>query len=168
MTTKVYVLDINPEPWAMGTAFALRGRKGAGISPNRKLVAFKEAAREAIQSAYTTFKFTGPVSVRLYFSRALETMNYGAKTSHANQSDATNMQKAFEDAMQDILYENDRQVVDIHSTIVHQSPDAKPMIVVEITDEVNTLMMHHEDRMHYLIERYSAPKQEVQTDPNVW
>ena len=130
-----YVLGINPEPWAMGTAFAIRGRRAAGVSPNRKLVAFQQAAREALLADYDPPLLTEPLRMRFWFKRVIEKTTYGEKSAHANYSDATNLQKGLEDAFQGILYKNDRQVVDIHSVIVEQGPEASPVIVIEVDDD---------------------------------
>lgn len=130
-----YILRINPEPWAMGTAFPMKGRGGAGISPNRKLVAFQAAAKEAILADYEPITLIlDPILLRFYFSRKLETLSYGDKKAHANGSDATNMQKALEDAMQGILYKNDSQVVAVESVVCWQDADTDPFVIIEVAN----------------------------------
>ena len=134
----VYALEgINPEPWAIGKAFAMRGLARAGIAPNRKLVAFQQAAREALLAEYDPPLLTCPIKMHFFFSRAVEKTSYGDKSAHAMHADATNLQKALEDAFQGILYKNDNQVIDIHSSIVDQSTTAEPGIAIVVSDSVD-------------------------------
>lgn len=130
-----YILQINPEPWTVGKAFAMRGGGGARIAPDKKLVSYQKAVRETLTSEYDVKPTSSPISLCFFFSRRLEVMTYGKRKSHANKCDATNLQKAIEDALQGILYENDRQVWDVHSTIVDQSPDATPFIIIDMEAE---------------------------------
>lgn len=117
-----WVTGINPEPWTAGTAY--RRPKGAGIAKDGKLRAYQEALAEEfpLQNAHAC-KHNGELAVTFYFWRS---------SAHGNQADATNLQKATEDALQDILYGNDRTNRDVRSIIVDQGPNVSPHILIEI------------------------------------
>lgn len=115
-----WVTGINPEPWAIGTPF--RRGKGFGISPNGKLKAYQEALADefALQNAHGE-ALTGDLKVRFLFWRS---------TAHAQPCDATNLQKATEDALQGVLYANDRSNRDVRGVIMEQTPTTSPHILI--------------------------------------
>jgi Holliday junction resolvase RusA-like endonuclease len=119
----LYVLHLNPEPWAIGSINYKR------ISPDLTLKAFQDAVRDEMAEAEPLPP--GEYVLRFYFwrqqARYLD-MNDKWRTRH--QADATNMQKALEDALQGVLFDNDRNVRDIHTIIVEQSPETEPRIVI--------------------------------------
>ena len=49
-----------------------------------------------------------------------------------NYADSTNLQKSTEDALQGLLYGNDRETRYVSSEIVDQGPDVHPCIVVHL------------------------------------
>lgn len=126
------VLNLNPEPWAMGTISTIRGKGGRVFPkpvPNQQLEAFQNAVREELEgSAMLPFEL---VDLEFYFWRRLDRYR-GPSGRWVNKqpADATNLQKGLEDALQKILFQNDRQVRKVTSHIVSQSHDTKPMIVV--------------------------------------
>lgn len=124
----VVLFDINPEPWAIGTAFA--GRRGGavrgGISPNQKLVIYKKAVADELEMAFSNqtlpvYNKDQAVSLELYFWRQVE--------PGGNYADVTNLQKAFEDSLQGIIIPNDRQIKRVTATLVEQGPDVEPCIM---------------------------------------
>lgn len=120
-------LRLNPEPWAVGTIY--RTKQGAGMSPNPNLVAFQKAVREELMD----HKFLPDTyrKITFYFYRQqAQYLDMSDKIRSRNQADATNMQKALEDALQGVLFENDREVRDIRSVIVQQGFDVNPMILI--------------------------------------
>lgn len=131
-------LDINPEPWAIGTV------AGRGIAPNPGLVAFKSAVRELIEDE--EMMPDGRYKIRIWLWREqARYLDMKDKVRTRNEADATNMQKAFEDACQGILFKNDKYVSDIHTRIVRQGFDVVPKIIVclemagppeEMTDDI--------------------------------
>lgn len=133
------ITGVNPEPWAMGTASA--GRRGgtvkASVAPNQKLQVYQNAMREEISwmmvnKALQTFE--GDMRIRLWFWRQVETGHAGParRAMTGNYADSTNLQKATEDAMQGLLYMNDRHTRAISSEIVEQGPEVEPSIVIHI------------------------------------
>jgi Holliday junction resolvase RusA-like endonuclease len=122
MSTATYwVTGINPEPWAVGTPYR-KGSKGMGISPNGKLVAYQEAlADEFTQQNAHGKAWTGDLKIKFLFWRS---------SAHGNVADATNLQKATEDALQGVLYSNDRANREVGSVIMAQAPEVSPHILI--------------------------------------
>jgi len=119
-----WITGINPEPWTPGTAFRYGGGRGAGIAKQGKLRAYQEAVGE--EFAYQNPHYVpmiGELSLTFYFWRS---------TAHGNVADATNLLKSTEDALQQILYVNDRQNRHVASTIMEQSPETAPHILITI------------------------------------
>jgi hypothetical protein len=65
-----------------------------------------------------------------FFRRIDKYVDMGDHIRSRNAVDATNLQKGLEDALQGILFENDREVVDIRSVIVQQGHDVNPPFVI--------------------------------------
>lgn len=125
---KYFILHVNPEPWAIGSVS--RSSHGARISPNPNLVAFQAAVKEALEDVPML-----PESYRrmtFYFWRQqAKYLDTNDKIRQRNQADATNMQKGLEDALQGILFKNDREIRDVRSVIVAQGPDVtEPGILI--------------------------------------
>lgn len=131
MSAVWYLVEgINPEPWQASEGSI--GRKGGGTYIQFHKPAGLRAYQEALESAFKDQNpdwqlFDVPVQVNFYFWRQRET-----KESKANIADATNLGKSTEDALQGILYPNDRLVKDIRSRIVEQEPTTEPRILLNI------------------------------------
>jgi len=127
---------VNPEPWTVGLATPVRraGKVSSFMSPDPQLVNYKKALQQEFDLNYSSVLMAlGPVQLDLYFYRRLDRYDTEAgRKSQRHVSDATNLQKAFEDAMQGKLYENDRQVVDVHSRIMEQTPETIGCTVMRI------------------------------------
>ena len=139
---RVYALPLNPEPWAVGPAFVVRtgGAPKARIGPDHTLQTYQNAVKDELRLQGVTEILPGDYSLHFSFSRQLA--KYGTasgRTSTRNAADATNMQKATEDALQGVLIHNDRDVVRVGSVIIDQGPSVTPFVVIEIlyglTDE---------------------------------
>jgi len=117
--------DVNPQPWAIGTIST--GRSGGKIrgrmSPNAQLVTYQEAINEHCAGLELPF-FMTDIELQFLFARAVE--------GKAKPADVTNLQKATEDALQGILFANDRQVVKVQSEIYEQGPGVRPFAAVHI------------------------------------
>jgi Holliday junction resolvase RusA-like endonuclease len=139
------ILEVNPEPWAIGDVGIHRkgGKIGAHVGQNVQLHAYQEAVREAVREE-AQFQLQGRVSdfplsneIRLEFFLWRQQADYettSGRRARKHRVDATNMQKGLEDALQGILYENDTQVVDVHTVIMEQGFDVRPLIVVGIEE----------------------------------
>lgn len=129
MEPRYYVLHINPEPWAIGSVS--RSAKGATISPNPNLVAYQNAVREAMEGVSKLPPSAGYKLTFRFWRQQAKYIDMNDHVRQRNQADATNMQKALEDALQGILFDNDRQVADIRSVIIDQGPKVTPCIIIE-------------------------------------
>lgn len=135
MIEEWYILDVNPEPWAIGPVGyrRLNGKMSAYVGRNQQLDAYKEAVREAIADQAPR-KVDGPVDITFFFWRnRAEYTTPQARTHRKHEADATNMQKATEDALQGVLYDNDKDNIHVESWIVEQGPDVEPRVVVRCT-----------------------------------
>lgn len=137
MSGYVY-LDVNPEPWAVGPLSL--GRRGGKMFPkmerNASVFSFKEAVRGELKDRIQGMP-PGVYDLDFYLWRRLESyIGESGRKATAHVADATNMQKALEDALQGILFDNDRDVRRIRSEIVEQGPDVVPGIAIYATEYV--------------------------------
>jgi Holliday junction resolvase RusA-like endonuclease len=144
---RIVIRGINPEPWATGTIVTYKGGKGGKLSPDLKLVTYQQAVREEIrewmeQHPTQRVNLMWSQEVRFFFVRS---------TERGHPADATNLQKATEDALQNLLIENDRNNRKVTSEIIEQHKDVQfPGIIIEIEDyEFDP--QRHEDIMQELI-----------------
>lgn len=135
MNIVAYALPLNPEPWAIGPAFPIRSGKGgltAKVGPNKTLQAYQNAVRDELMLQNCEV-VPGEYSLRFTFSRQLASYQGVDGTSTRNGADATNMQKATEDALQGVLIGNDRDVVRVQSYRADQgSHVTNPFVVIEL------------------------------------
>lgn len=139
------LLDINPEPWAIGPVGSARrgGKLTSYVGRNAQLHAYEEAVKEEVQSQLPTdFKmYEGKVLLRMYFWRnRAEYVTPQARTHRKHEADLTNMQKATEDALQGVLFKNDKDVAAIHSIIMNQGPEVEGTIVLCIESMTPEIM----------------------------
>jgi len=119
MTTWYQITGINPEPWTP----ALIPRRGAPVKGG-KLEAYQAAIKEELplQNGHLT-QHEGDLMCWFFVYRS---------SAFGKQADATNIQKATEDALQDILFGNDRYNRDVRCVILEQSPTTDPHIYIMI------------------------------------
>ena len=155
-------LWLNPEPWAIGSVMRQKG--GARISPNANLAAFQSAVREELGDAKML-----PESYRkitFYFWRQqARYIDMSDKVRSRNQADATNMQKALEDALQGVLFANDREVRDIRSMIVDQGYEVQPCILIK-AEPFSAGTVYDEIPVEILDEVFRGPQ--VKKSDNSW
>lgn len=125
-----FSLSLNSEPWSVGSLSIGKknGKFYPKMSPNHQLVAFKEAVKEELEEVQHLPE--GQYELTFYIWRKLERYQGEKKIVQKNQTDATNLQKALEDGLQGILFDNDRDVRDIRTVIVEQAVDTKPRIII--------------------------------------
>lgn len=132
MTT--YVLPLNPEPWTAPNV-ARRGPRGVSVYKNEQLRSYQEAVKELLTQAGAVMEYPPGtrLSVTFYFWRRLDVLDRktGTKAS-ASEADATNMQKATEDAIQGILIDNDRNVVHVESWLMEQDRSTIPRVIITV------------------------------------
>jgi Holliday junction resolvase RusA-like endonuclease len=100
----------------------------AYVGRNQQLDAYKEAVREALGDQELQ---EGQHVLHLYFWRLRsEYTTPQARTHRKHEADVTNLQKATEDALQGVLFANDRDVRAVHSYLLEQGADVEPGIVI--------------------------------------
>lgn len=123
-----FVLPVNPDPWAIGPLGV--GKKGGKYYPyvgrNAQLAAYKDAISSLLENVAKLPQ--GTYSLTFFFWRKLDSSDSDSRRKHT--ADATNLQKATEDALQGVLIDNDRDVHHVESYIVSQSADTPPMVVL--------------------------------------
>lgn len=129
-----YILDVNPEPWAIGDLSV--GRRGGKYFPmvgrNQQLHNYKEAVREELR-AYFPELLEGKIELKFYFWRRRDEYKTPQARGHRkHEADGTNLAKATEDALQGVLFKNDKDVSRMIWEIVDQGPDVTPRVVVGI------------------------------------
>jgi hypothetical protein len=149
----ITVLGINPEPWAVGSSFATRRNGGihSGISPNAKLVAYQRALQEELKSRDYTPIINESIrlTLQMLFVRQVDSYKTaGGVNKTGNYADATNLGKSTEDAMQGILFPNDRQMAWTFPIIVEQGLSAESFIAFRIAPYEDTA--HWKDFVSHL------------------
>lgn len=127
------ITGINPEPWAIGPL----GVKYAGpkripfVGENANLASYQKAVKQYFKDNYVCQPHDGMTEFEFYFWRRLDQYELASGKKHQRHvADATNMQKALEDALQGVLVTNDRNVRYITSCVVEQGPDVNPGIII--------------------------------------
>ncbi len=148
-----FQLHVNPEPWAVGPLSMGRrnGRLTATLGQNAQLNAYQEAIREEMTQYHVyPLQYEPFYSLDFFFYRQrAEYENAQARRHRKHEADTTNLVKATEDALQGILYDNDRDVIRVCGWNVEQGPDVTtPGVVVRFRwgvprDEVLDMLPNH-------------------------
>lgn len=131
------ITGINPEPWVApeGAIGRKNGKMFVQFYKSSGLMSYQSAIMEEIRLQNGHLPITHkpleePTQITFWLWRELSQSD--DKDSQRNVADATNMQKALEDALQGILYINDKRNVDIRTIIVEQSKTTYPNIQIEV------------------------------------
>lgn len=136
------VEDLNPEPWTASEGSV--GRKGGKtfvlFHKPTQLRNYQEALTEMFKQQNPQARlYTGNLELHFYFWRELASYETPTgRQGRAHIADATNLQKSTEDALQGILYKNDRDIRCIQSVIVSQTPSTIPAILIGIGQHDST------------------------------
>lgn len=125
---------INPTPWTSPEVSI--GRKGGKVYPmvyaSAELKNYKNSVKQAMEERYPDIEpIEDEVGLRIYFYRRLDEMR-GNRRRKGHVADATNLQKATEDALQGILFKNDVQVVHAESWVMAQHDAVESCIIIEL------------------------------------
>jgi len=139
-----YALEINPEPWAIGPVGSARrgGKLTSYVGRNAQLHAYEEAIKEAVREQLPVgYKMIdGPIVLTLFFWRnRAEYTTPQAKTHRKHEADLTNLQKATEDALQGVLFKNDKDVCIVDSTMVEQGAGVVGRVVIGVEPFFKTM-----------------------------
>lgn len=149
------VLHLNPEPWAVGPVQVGRsaGKMHGTIGRNAQLAAFQEAVREELGEQPL---LEGKVALELYFWRRRDAYKTDNEKMHRkHEADLTNLQKATEDALQGVLFANDRDVAAVRAVMVEQGPEVESKIVIgieEISAELHDSVATLPEEVFYLLD----------------
>jgi hypothetical protein len=150
-----YVLDVNPQPWAVGPLSVGRGRGGKyfpQMGQNQQLATYQDALRATLAHRYPNLAEFESGALSLFGKREVELGLYffqkqeqaekpdartstGTRTVTSSLADLTNMVKAAEDAVAGILFDNDIQVR-AHRNVTVEHGIAVPEGIVVISIEV--------------------------------
>jgi hypothetical protein len=126
------VEGINPVPW-MAPQVGGMGVKPVLYKPD-ELRAYQEAFSEEFILQNRNIKTYGAddlIFIEFTFWRRLDTYEIGeGRKSRDHVADATNLQKSTEDALQGILFDNDRIVRMVSSQIAGQDEATEPAILI--------------------------------------
>lgn len=128
-----YVLDINPEPWAVGPLGVGRknGKVYPYVGPNQQLISYQQAVKEELESLDGRLYIKCDFELNFWFWRNIAShLTPSGRKASANYADTTNLQKATEDALQGVLFSNDRNCKSVSSEIVDQGPDVRGLVVI--------------------------------------
>lgn len=122
MPVQSFLILTNPEPWRVPPMSAGRNKKTGHLiaqsGRDQMLFSYQEEVRESMMSAGAYIMEPG-YKIDLFFYRLQETINTGSgKRNKRSRADATNMQKAIEDALQGTVLHNDVDTIDIHSRVI--------------------------------------------------
>lgn len=132
--TQVVIRGINPEPWTSPSVAV--GRKNGKPFPmvykSSALKAYQEAIREELD-AQSFVQANESISLTFYLWRQLPAYTTDRqRKARKHEADATNLQKALEDALQGYLFENDRDCVHVQTWLMEQDHDTTPLIVIQM------------------------------------
>lgn len=135
-THEYHIAGINPEPWAIGPITSRKmigGKRGVPfVGPNEVLKTYQEALRTEFQNLeLPAHMIDAPSELEIFFWRRLDKYEFDSGTKHQRHvADTTNLVKGTEDALQGILFPNDRLNVVIRGQIVEQSPTTNPGLII--------------------------------------
>jgi Holliday junction resolvase RusA-like endonuclease len=136
LTWTWYLLDINPEPWAIGSVVLGRreGKVYGNIGRNQQLWNYQQAVKQELKKLNPKIETREDyiICLDLYFWRELPSYQGSTKKIQKHIADATNLQKGLEDALQGVLFINDRSVGGVRSSIVAQGPEVQGRIAIGV------------------------------------
>lgn len=137
-----HVLQLNPEPWAVGPLSVARGKGGKffpRMGANQQLVSYQEAVRAELKRQQAEM-VRGPFGeydayelVFMFHQVLAKYLTASGRQSQQKQADLTNLTKATEDAIQGILIPNDT-LVEKSTLYVQRSEveDAVPYVIIGV------------------------------------
>lgn len=152
---RLYVIHgLNPEPWTSpdGSIARKNGKLYVQMHKSQTLDAFQNALIEEMRRFPKLDLMEGDVELALFLWRDLPV--YTAESGRQvrrHRADATNLQKAIEDALQGLVYKNDSQVVHAETWIMEQHGDVEPVIIIEVATVAHRPLVDMSDYMQYEI-----------------
>lgn len=158
----IRIEGVNPQPWTPGEV----GRRGkfSTLVKDQQLVVYQAAIQELLgahverKNRVTTItKIPGgfadwfepldmPLRVEFRLWRRIEQWETPAGRKQSSRiADATNMQKALEDALQGIVFKNDKKNTHITTDVREQAKGIEPAIEIEVRERMDGFCVpfHH-------------------------
>lgn len=141
---KFFSLTLNPEPWELGPlgTFRQASRWIPFVAPNKQLQAYQDTVREALkpQLGASFRRIEANVGLSFFFWRRLDDYTTGTGRKHRRHgSDATNLQKGLEDALQGLVIKNDSQVRKVMSEMMDEGPNVDPGFIIALTTDFRNI-----------------------------
>lgn len=135
---KWYVLHLNPVPWKVGPVYAARSKIthkiGGGVGRDQEVRTYQDAVADELRRLYPE-KIEGKVRLILLFWREISTYATDkAAKARNNEADGTNLYKSTEDALQGILFDNDKDNINGSWAIVDQGPGVTGRVIIGIEE----------------------------------
>lgn len=162
-----FLEGLNPEPWTApeGSIGRANGKLYVQMHKSATLDSFQRALKAELGN-YDTKMYPASqlVYLKLWLWRNLHVYESDkGKKVRRHAADATNMQKAVEDALQGVLFKNDNQVLWVQTHVVEQGPEVQPCIVIEVGTMNPTPPLDRSGFRHKAVPRHTAPEPAAQT-----
>lgn len=137
----LYLIEgVNPEPWTSPAANIMRrgGKLIAHLTSSPLVGAYQAAVASEFRRTYpevVPYPDGTELQVEFYFWRQMAQYEGDTRINTRNFADATNMQKSTEDALQGVVYGNDRSNVQVSSRIMAAGRHVDPLIVVRVSTD---------------------------------
>lgn len=133
---RMSIYRINPEPWTSPEVGIGRrnGRPFPIVHKSAQLRTYQDAIADVVGASLPEHfqPFSSEIVLHFYLWRRLETyVSASGRNVTKHRVDATNCQKALEDALQGVVFTNDRLVRRISTVMVAQGTSVEPRIDVE-------------------------------------
>lgn len=131
-----FIFPLNAVPWSTPPFSVGRNKKGGSyVRPgqNRELKMYQNAVKAELVEHPDCRMLEPPYAIRFWFYRRMEPgTTGGGRVTKPEEADATNMQKATEDALQGVIINDDVHARTVISHVVEQGPDAPSIVVIEV------------------------------------
>ena len=129
-----YVILLNPEPWRVGPISVGRG-KGGKVFPivgrNRQLADYQEAIKEELKRQRAERINADAYELTFVFHQVIEKYeSVSGRMTQDKKADLTNLVKATEDAIQEILIDNDVKVEKQNNYVLRGGEGATPYVII--------------------------------------
>lgn len=159
----ICIEGINPEPWAASTFGITRGggKHQFRAHKNQVLATYQKAVKDTVREKYPDHTLLRvPLDVEFFFWRQINKWQGESGAAQNQYADATNLQKALEDALEKVVYTNDRLVKRVRSWVVEQDEHTTPMIIARV------VLLRAELPSWVVKARYDAEHPPLMPDPN--
>lgn len=159
-----FVLHIQPEPWRIPPMSP--GRKGGKLyvatGADEQLATYQAAVRDLMEPIVHDLALVptdvGRLQLTIFYWRQI--------TKGVHEADATNLNKALEDALQGVLYDNDRRVGRITGDIVQQDENVtEPRIAILAREYTPVWQYAIPEHVKEILDRGPAPAESDMTWP---